>query len=445
MKDHPRQKLPPLVEHPVLGDRSGAAVLLSVLLLAAITLLVGFGRCHMYRNQVRLRLDRQREVQQELATRSTLQWLMKPGRKDELSLPYEDEKFSFSTVRGGIRVTLHPADPVFPRRQETGDFDIRTAGRNDMDRYDYVKSRNNERFVLTQRQSDDETAWALTLANKNSETGQTHGFWVDIADSRVAALWTDSDFGLRYLAYVNHFCASTPGVSDSDLLRFSLTPLGTDPETASYAIWMEQDVPSNLGAVGGSAETARLRLFARWPGNGPKSVRESLLAEETVRRDKSKGFQLAATKATIVQQYIANNEPFQSIRATKTFGVVDLDETMGSGFVEQFAAACGDGIRLTVDLEVRRPRDAGETLDDYDTAVSKIAVTPAYEYSTILAWGEPDGSFTRVAEEMSTVVRCNPVIHGGIGNDPNALTTVTYDTHGTYANRKRHLGEVPKE
>lgn len=425
-------------------SRSGASLILAVLLLAAITVLIGFGRLAMYRNQVKLRLDREREIQQELATRSAMRWL-ETHRTDD-ALPSEDVAFRFPTLRGDIGVTLCPADPVFPRRNEAGDFDIGKPDRNSLSSGGYVHADSSIEIGTSKNNL------VVKLADKeiNADVGKDPvGLAIDIDDSRAAALWTDSDYGLRYLVHVTDFCQQNPGVHDSDILRFALTPKGKPlhPSGGSpqsqYAIWMEQVRPKEWEVEAGTATSAKLFLMAREPGMvNDGSV--LLSTAETRSADNAKGFQLASTKASLLQQELASDTP-DSIRATRTYPVVDLEKQMGTGFVEGFAKACeaAGGVRLTVEVEVQRPRPQAEdgtiVEDTFKTYVSRIAVTPAYEYTTELAWSERNGNRT---EETSTFIRCDPGVHGE--SDEGTISTVTYDTHGTYANRKDHLGDLER-
>ena len=432
---------------------SGATLILSVMLLAAITVLVGLGRLAMFRSQARLRLDREREIQQEFATRSALRWL--ETLKDGQALPSEDVPFVFPTLRGDMGVVLRPAEPVFPRKGVSGDFDLSKSGRNDIPFGGYVGGSS----LLGQPESaDDGTYCQLRMADENSTVGETRTLFVDIAKTRVDTLWTDSDFGLRYLVTVTHFCEQTPGSSASDLLRFSMTPFGTLLESeggsgsSPYAMWMEQQIPEDWPNTG---DRAQLSLWVRAPGldGDPNHLGGQKMAVAEVKADKPKGFQLASTKASLVQQFIAHNDP-DAIRSTRTYSTFDLDAKMWAGFTKEFTEQFKEGVRLTVQVVVRRPRpepEAGEEggtevsiseteQESFWTSISKIAVTPAYEYTTDIDWRERDGSRT---EEVSTVVRCDPAIHGE-GNDGLPVSTVTYDTHGTYANRKNHLGNLTR-
>ena len=417
---------------------SGATLILSVMLLAAITVLVGLGRVAMYRNQVKLRLDREREIQQEFATRSAMRWLETFGD----GLPAESVPFVFPTVRGNIGVVLRPADPVFPRRNVAGDFDIGKEGRNSLSSVGYVSASDG----VVVESSEKGIVAKMSDKDRNAEIGGVHVLAIDIDESRAAALWTDNAYGLRYLIYLTDFCKPDPGRYDSDLLKFALTPKNASfgasggQSGSSYAIWMTQDISKDHSVSGSAATSARLRLYAR--GTHGTGVESRLLSDvETFARDGSKGFQLSSTKASLAAQKLAGIDN-DAIRKTHNYPVVDLEEKMWKGFVEDFEAACRDsgGVRLTAELEVRRERvsqDPEKDVDDYKTYVSKIAVTPAYEFETELAWTERGGDKT---EEISTVIRVDP----GVRGDDDPAHSVTYDTHGTYANRKNHLGDLTR-
>ena len=420
-------------------SRCGASLILSVLLLAAITILAGFGRLAMYRNQVKLRLDREREIQQEFATRSVMRWLESYYEENDQDLPSGDVPFRFPTVRGDIGALLCPADPVFPRKNAPSDFDIGKTGRNELPFGGYVTATPGLRVVARDENAGESV---VCLADKTSSTHDVNSLAIDIAETRAPALWTDSDFGLRYLVYITDFCRQDPGVADSDLLRFSVTPLETPlraeggTPAARFAIWVEQDIPEGWETTGAAVQKARLRLFAKAPDIvGSGSLGGTCISSATVEADKSKGIQLASTMASLIQQEKASVG--SDIRATTTYATIDLDKAVRKGFTAEFAHACREGVRLTVEVEVRRPRSDEATDKEFKTAIRKIAVTPAYEYYTPLSWSGRDGTVT---EEISTVIRCDPGIHGEASE--GTIATVTYDTHGTYANRKGHVGNV---
>ena len=420
--------------------RSGAALILSVLLLAAITVLVGFGRLAMYRNQVKLRLDREREIQQELATRSVVRWL----ETEKETAPAEEVGFDFSTVRGNLSVALCPAEPVFPRRNMADDYDVGVNGRNDASippYRDYVTL--SSKIPSPQASAD---GYKLVIADRGNSVGDVQGMAIDISSERVPAVWTDSDFGLRYLAYVEDFCSQT-STNDSDCLRFGITPFGgqlfsnAGISESPFAIWVQQHRPKEWADDPDRAGKALISLHFRFADQSGR-IHSVTAGVQEVDAVKSKGFQLASTKASIVQQEVLQFGR-DKLRSTSTLGTIDMDEKTGMAFSRTFSELCRQGIRLTVDVCANRPRADGEdgagTEDTFRTSITKLAVTPAYEYFTVLSWNDAGGG-GGVVEEVSTVIKYSPPDRG----KQTDYDTVTYDTHGTYANRKNHSGDLER-
>ena len=398
---------------------SGATLILSVLLLAAITVLVGFGRLAMYRNQVKLRLDREREIQQELATRSVMRWLetCQAG-----TLPNTTNTFAFETIRGNIATLLIPADPIFPKHGNNSHFDILDSKRNSIDNYPYVVYVSNSQANPTVGQSKDESRETLLLA-KEGTVGELR---LDLPLSD-GVLWTDTEYGLRYLVNVEDFARGS-SKSPSDHLRFAITPFGQDAwDQGTRAIWFDQY------ASGGDTRVT-LELHAKAPGKPDVK----LGTVSGLDGDKSKGIQLAASSASLIDQgIIGTDRNPNAIRRSDIPLTVDLDTMMGERFTENFRDACTEGIRITVQVEASEKPDIADDDRAKNTAISQISVRPAYEYLTELSWAVPSAG--KNESEVSTVIRCKGPEPRGV-----AVQTVTYDTHGTYANRKGHLGDIEK-
>ena len=411
---------------------SGATLILSVLLLAAITVLVGFGRLAMYRNQVKLRLDREREIQQELATRSAMRWLEACAAK---SMPNDPRTFLFPTVRGDIVTTLVPANPIFPAHGNPDHFDILDEWRCSLGAYDYVSYLSQTHGSPEQGKTEegpDGSRGTLRLADEG-DTGEIR-LDLPLGNGDKAVLWTERDSGLRYLVNIESFAPGTVN-SPSDHLRMAITPSGQAvwamsgaEKKSEYAIWIDQYAQSGTGSV-------TLELHARKTASGDEKL--GLVVGRDP--DKSKGIQLAGTTVSIIDQALVMGEDPNKIRRTEIPLTEDLDQRMGEGFTEAFHKVCKDagGIRLTVQVESSPKPDVPADDKAKNTVISQISIRPAYEYMTELSWAVPNAGEN--VSEVSTLIRCK-------GPEPRGVVvqTVTYDTHGTYANRKGHLGDIEK-
>lgn len=421
------------------AKRFGATLIVTVILVAMIVILVGFGRLAWYSNQVKIRLDRQREIQQTLLTRSIVRWLETfPAKTD---LPSEAVPFSFPTVRGDVSAVLRPTDPVYPSRISEEDFfdfsSDRHPERRDADRFDYATytkaddlSGEKKYPFSVEGQNLDKTYYGICLGDRFSSPETAPRLEIDLASSQFDALWTENPFGLRYLVRVVHACEYETGEGEADVLRFALTPYGEAFSAASeetgFAIWFEQTSVSDI-----MDSESVCSLFVKRPG--APAVR---LYDVTTWPDGERGFQLGGSMATF---FVKEKETGDSdkIRTTKFFQTVDLSSVLGDDYAKAFGERCEDGVRLTLELDVRRSRamlSSGESdlaADPSATTVARIAVTPSYEYETELSWSTPTGD----RAEVSTVIACNPDSHGGAAQ----VSAWTYDTHGTYMKRKNQI------
>lgn len=402
------------------NQKQGSTLILTVLLLASITILVGLGRLAMFRNQVQMRLDREREIQQEFATRSAMRWL---EQQDHLPKFNETNRFIFPTIRGDIGIALCPALPIFPKIG-SDDFDIATGGKESLSlAYVHITDDDPDKMTTAPKLEKGNDKYAeIALGDWDSKVGRTSSAWIDLNDEEFRTLWSNSDFGFRYLAYISGFCNSDSNWP-SDVFRFSLTPFGKDfsHELGGFSIWIEQSSKAD-----NSHPT--LSLHVRDAEGRTKRVGK----EHIVRDNLSKGFQISGTTASLLQQHTETTAEINNLRATQTLEVCDIDSLMGIGFMEDFRKACKDagGCRLTMELDITRPRPENE-MTGYKTAVTRIAVMPAYEYYTDLDWPDRSGG---IAREVSTVIRVDPEIRDV--EEITANHAITYDTHGTYMSRK---------
>ena len=422
------------------SSRSGSGLFIVVMVLAFIGMLLGFGRLNRYRYQTHLRLDRQREIQQELVSRASIRWLETKQDRD----PFPEERgvpYFVDALPYGILAELCPVDPIFPR-VGTKDFNLASSESQKIDSYEYV-GKTGPFPKWTSVETDPEKQWVFADATIK-ELGTVNRMVVDVDADKAQALWTEQDYGLRYLMYINHFGATNAtdvaSANDGDLLRFGITPLSGNPKAenlslsgSEYAIWLEGETLHTVGEL-------TLRLKAKKPQGQTVTLIETTTQESGSHSSiGGKGFQCATTKACIVEQKRVGS--VDGVRSTGCSEVVDLNEAMEDAkFVDRFKDACKKGVRMIVELEVRRPRldpGTGNALDDQDpiylTAIRKLAITPTYEFFVRQSWEENGLE----ANEVSTVIRCNPNWHG----ETTANNHVnTYDTHGTMMKRKYQTG-----
>lgn len=441
-------------------------VLPAVLLLAVVVVLFGLFRLGSFRNQVRMRLDREREIQQTLATRSSLRWLETCQRIN--MVPVDAVTNALPTARGTVDAILEPAPPLFPVREnarhyDVGNWDADGEARTVLENYKSGKgpewSRVKSNFAEKSRTevASGERLRYLTFADESSSTNAeecVRWLTIDLPEECVpSALWTEDPYGRRYLLGLKDVCKALwkkEGVagefrvtSGGDLIRFGISPMesalfesqATGSEKLSgTGIWLEQEAGDGQGFA-----YARMLLRARTKTDGEFQIGDPVVAEAHY----SPGIQIAGDQICLFKQRYSSTRR-NGVGSTEIFGV----EQMPKSLLDSFTNACHEahGLRLTVEVIVKRPRDLGlseatgqldygngdsETVKDtVETSVSRIAITPAYEFLSILGWKSDVGDVS----EVSTVIRfCESK------GDSRRFETVTYDTHGTEATRKRQV------
>ncbi len=423
--------------NPNSDSRSGT-IIPAVLLVAFVVLLIGFGRLADHFHRTTIRLDRQREIQQSLATRSVLHWL---ETLEQNELPVDEVSFPFSTKQGLVRAVLRPAPPLFPAPGNDRHYDVRKHGSwGSFSSYVFNNSDHVPKIGTNIVDSISGEIWkGLVFGDMETfSTGEDEWCRIEIdlaADSgaRVDAFWPDSEYGLRYFVQLTDFCKNEPGVTSGDRMRFGITPKGETLTRlegggkAPYAIWMDQvsgedclktEVDAFLYARTPERPDGCLLSGGRW--KTPTHI---------------KGIQVAGTHATLFEKtgilYGSGKMPNVSFLET-----VDLDRTdlgsggEASGFIEGFKQRCREkgGVRLTLEFQLLRPRPSDpHATDEYRNSVVRIAVAPSYEYELELEWKNRGGETVR---EVSSVICCS------LSTERYLTKTWTYDTHGTFAKRR---------
>ena len=377
---------------PARDNPESGSVLLSVLIVAAIAILLGFGRLALFRSQVALRVDRAARLRETTATQSALAWLR--DFNDASRLPAETNAFSFPLQGWPNDFLVAPAPRVFPSRP--ADFErilAEAAAWKDAD--------GIERSVLA-------------LGDGEGKVGDnvTRAFDIALADTD-GVLWDAPLHGRRYLALFADVFSPSPGVGD--IIRLGLTPLGkalpaagaTGAAAAVPAIWLEQR-PVDEGADvrvlrrDGAIESAVLLASRRPPGT-------------------SKGLQLVGGRLALVEAMPTEIGGLHGHYAAHEVASASLP----AAFASDFLTACRNagGIRLTLQVEILADRSK-LTAEQRKLAVNRfwgVSIAPTYEYEIAVRRkrGE-DAPF-----EVATPVAVDPV-----PQTDGRLHVTTLDAHG---------------
>ncbi len=376
-------------------DGQSGSVLIAVLVVAAVAMLLGFGRLASFERQVALRIDREARLRRLLASRSAIAWLNACG--DLAHLPTETNRIDFVSGERPSAFIVAPSRFVFP--ETAAEVDYVRSGSTEID-IGGIKYRLTALGDAKSAKGDVVKAEPVAVA------------FADCPD----ALWTDSLYGLRYLALAHEVFAPENGVGDD--IRFALTPRGQGfsggtggGRRADWAIWLEQRPKADGGAV--------VELFRREGGGGDIRCLDAPVA---VQPGLAKGLQLAGGRlGAIVCQPVAEGlvdglYPAHEIASCR----------LPATFVTNFTAACRDcgGIELTLEATLCDRSKFAARGDACRNAFWGVAVAPAFDYAIAVRRGVgEDAPF-----ETATVVAIDP----GATVDGGEIRAVSYDTHGIY-------------
>ena len=446
-------------------QQQGAVLIVSVFILAAVVILIGFGRLLAYKHQVCCRLDRQREIQQVLASRSAISYL-----QTTTYYPEEDERFPFYVDKSEngkkLDVIISPAKRVFPQVENTDHFDPMGAKTNaqyiadkkyvhlvnpngeEVKNIDHlVSGEGNAPYIARWQVGNNKKNWpcGIVMANGNSKTGDVTMCYLELDSENFGdLLWTSDPYGRRYKIEIDSYCEGSE-TEEGDRIRFGLTPIKkplpgkqTSPgENLPASIWMDIQQPFLRGAttndVEDSSNTNKYEFLVytdMWIAD--HQMRERLLKDYPMNPAHFKGIQLAGRFASIYEQTRVSSKD-DMIRKTQNS---DPPVMLPENFISNFVSECSEGIRLTLEVTALRPR-TNNISRVYDRFY-RLSVTPAYEYGVFLEW--PTSQCTRAGErlkarERSTILRVDPMSR----SMPGGLRIFSYDTHGTFIDRKDHV------
>ena len=375
------------------GGKSGS-VLIAVLVIAAVAMLLGLGRLASFERQVALRVDREARLRRLLASRSAIAWL---NAKESLEdLPNETNRIDFVSGERPSSFIVSPTRFVFPE----------TAAE-----VDYVRSGSTEiefggiKYRMTVVGDDKSVGGDVARAQP-----------VDVALADCPdALWTDSLYGLRYLALAHEVFSPENGVGDT--IRFALTPRGQGFSDAAgggslarWAIWLVQRPRPEGGSL--------VEVFRRENGGGDIRCLNAPVAAQPAL---AKGLQLAGGRVGAIVCQPVSEGLVDSLYPAHEIASCRLP----ASFVTNFTAACREngGIELSLEATICDREKFAAKGDTCRNAFWGVAIARTYDYEIAARRGvREDAPF-----ERATVVAIDP------GNgDAGEIRAVSYDTHGIY-------------
>ena len=376
---------------PSRDNPESGSVLLSVLIVATIAVLLGFGRLALFRNQVARRVNRSTRLRETSATQSALAWLH--DFNDAGRLPAETNAFSFPSNGWPADFLVAPAPRVFPSRP--ADFERILAE------------------ATSWRDANGIEQSVLALGDGEGKVGDkvTRAFDIRLGDAD-GVLWDAPLHGRRYFALFADIFSPSPGVGD--IVRLGLTPLGKPlPADAAGAtgavpaIWLEQRPDEGGAAVRvlrreGSAETVVLTAPRRPPGT-------------------SKGLQLVGGRLALVEAMPTESGGIHGLHAAHEVAAASLP----SAFATDFLAACRNagGMRLTLQVVIHADRTK-LTPEQRKQAVNRfwgVTISPSYEYEIAVRRPRADGATLEVA---------TPVAVDPVPGPDGRLRVTSLDAHG---------------
>jgi hypothetical protein len=374
-------------------NAGGYFLLITVLLVAAVGILFGFGRLLMFRYQCEIRFDRQREIDRTLATRSALRWL---ATQPTANLPTVETNFVYRAWAGRtINIAVRPMPSIYPNPTNSNHLKISNGQRGDENvvftNSDYSAMQPN--FIVHEDQP-----YVLKIGSEGTNTmgaGQAGSVEIDMP---TLGSWLDDTYGRRYWvlpADVN-LCEGGAG----DVMRLYITPDGSDFKTSATAIWFEH---APIGAA-----PVPTTFWIKYNGITIN------LATINISSADAKGIQLAGNTMTPFSW----QQPGKSVYGVFTFyDACNLPKELVDAFKD--SSGKNKDLRLTLEVEALDP-DLGPN------SFKWIQVEPAYEFDIELTWNVPKTGGT--TSEVATVVHLIPTKTRSTSTDNQVYT---YDTHGT--------------
>lgn len=416
-------------------------VLLTVLVVAAIGLLFGAGALLLFRYQCQLRIDRQHEFEKVYAVRSALNYVRTYTDEidEDVGLP-----FTYRTYSGrDLNLLVKPVERIFPDTkkghfcmEEAGAFggDVKTTTGGYNTEYDYeygVIGTTNALISIV------ETSGERGLAFTDSMATNGVTWWVNIG-MRETEGWLKSEYGLRYYFHPRNYVGENDNTS-RDVMRFCIIrntnhndkveckygwPLSPNEKALVFQIKPGESTPE-----GGDRFDA-VMSFAEYVCNEDGSVVTNAYPSWSERIPSYFPMGLQVAKDRVTMFYINDSDVSEPASRGYRFSQTMILSPLTYEYFRKVCKFDDNGnvleapeLRVVIEVDaVSSKRNGGMmTADEYDM-VTKLRVTPAWQYDVYLEHPEGVINLATVAQKIGT--------HEYDFDYPD-YSLLTYDTHGT--------------
>ncbi len=380
------------------SDQKSGFVLVSLLIVASVGILFGFGRLLLYRYQCQLRIQRQHELEKVFAVRSAVKWV--EVQSGTILDTVRIKSFNFEAVPGRtLGVDVCQVTPIYP--SDSTQFNITNALCFSGSWPGVSLSGEGGMHPVVSNTVDGIRALIGPGTNTAGKIGRIA---VDMSGS---GSWLDDTFGRRYMVDIKEINRSI-GTETGDTVKLYIVP-------AEFANDIDNAPAIGLTCrpLGPSSDYTTTSAWIRRQGE----FTENMGSTTEFKYNNGKGFQISG-------QYISLYNWVQ-VGRSDICGTFSFSEqyNIPDDMISAFMQVDGETTKeLMMVLEVKQ---TGAVLDAnaHRNSFNRFQVLPAYEFDIALTWPDRNRGTHR---EIATVVHVKPK-SSVRNNDGKAYT---YDTHG---------------
>lgn len=371
---------------PAEDQRSGF-VLVSLLIVATVGILFGFGRLLLYRYQCQLRIQRQHELEKVFAVRSAVKWVEVKTEWELNNKIVGAKSFEINTLSGrSLGVEVRPVSPIYPEINNLNHFHISSLS-------DYTPTKVDlfgEDGMCPVWCDTGSAGTPCGIIGPGSNTvGKTGRMVVDMSGT---GSWLGDTYGRRYMVNISRINRSDVATENGNTLRLYIVPadtLSANVDDASIPAIGLSHIPL------GSDQVKYVKAWYRL--NGSNVVLTSTVTGfDNVN---AKGIQLAGNHISLFNAKYLKGAV--AVGTYKFSNSVQIPDELISAFMD----SGGLPKELKMVLEVEQTGPAWDEKEEKLNKFDRLQVLPAYEFEVALTW--PDrGNVSH--SEIATVLHVVP-------------------------------------